>query len=146
MAIRYDRYAIKAEKTDEGFIRDAPVIGRVGILKYRNPDGSTRYEYRPPDEAFNADSLATLKGKPITVGHHGMVSDKTWNRSLPVGTVMSEGRQDGDNIRADMVIYNFVERGGKNGASFNYGRGHNSNKPCNSSNQSHHSDTTLQGF
>lgn len=106
MAIRYDTYTIKAGKTEEGFIRDAPVIGRVGILKYQNPDGTVRYEYRPPEEAFRADSLATLKGKPVTIGHHGIVSDKTWNQAIPVGTILSEGRQDGDNIRADMVIYN----------------------------------------
>ena len=86
MAVRYDTFHIKAEKTDEGFIRDSPVIGRTGILKYRNPDGTTRNEYRPPEEAFNADSLATLNGKPITVGHHGMVNNKNWNRSAPVGT------------------------------------------------------------
>lgn len=106
MAVRYDTFYIKAEKTDEGFIRDSPVIGRTGILKYRNPDGTTRNEYRPPEEAFNADSLATLNGKPITVGHHGMVNDKNWNRSAPVGTVMGAGKEDGNNIRADVVIYN----------------------------------------
>ena len=86
VAVRYDTFHIKAEKTDEGFIRDSPVIGRTGILKYRNPDGTTRNEYRPPEEAFSADSLATLNGKPITVGHHGMVNTKNWNRSAPVGT------------------------------------------------------------
>lgn len=106
MAIRYDRYALKAEKTDEGFIRDTPVIGRVGILKYQNPDGTPRYEYRPPEEAFKADSLATLKGKPITIGHKAMVDSANAKYVTPVGSVLSEGRQDGDNIRADMIIYN----------------------------------------
>ena len=33
---RYDNYAIQAIKTDEGFVRDAPIIGRTGILEYRN--------------------------------------------------------------------------------------------------------------
>ena len=106
MAIRYDTFEIKATRTDEGFIRDAPVIGRVGILKYRNSDGTIRHEYRPPEEAFKAGSLATLSGKPITVGHHGLVDSSTWGKSIPVGTVLSNGRQDGDNIRADVVIYN----------------------------------------
>lgn len=66
VAQRYDTYSFQATKTDEGFIQDNPVIGRTGILKYLNADGSPRYEYRPPEEAFNADSLDTLKGKPIT--------------------------------------------------------------------------------
>ena len=60
--IRYDTVPIHAQKTDEGFIRDKPVIGRTGVLVYRNADGSERREYRPPEEAFDKDSLASLKG------------------------------------------------------------------------------------
>lgn len=103
---RYDTVAIHATKTDEGFIRDAPVVGRAGILRYMNADGSTRYEYRPPEEAFKADSLATLEGKPITVGHQGMVTSDNAADIKPVGTVLTGGRQDGDTIRADVMIYN----------------------------------------
>lgn len=102
---RYDNYAITATKTDEGFVRDAPIIGRTGILEYRNVDGSIRREYRPPEEAFNADSLASIRGKPITLGHHGWVSSANYREAKPVGTVISDGRQDGNNIRADVVIY-----------------------------------------
>lgn len=102
---RYDNVAIKATKTSEGFIRDAPIVGRTGILKYKNADGSTRYEYRPPEEAFNADSLASLQGKPITVGHKAMVSAGNAAKVQPIGTVLTAGRQDGDTIRADIVIY-----------------------------------------
>ena len=102
---RYDNYAIQAIKTDEGFVRDAPIIGRTGILEYRNVDGSIRREYRPPQEAFNVDSLASIRGKPITLGHHGLVSSANYRETKPVGTVISDGRQDGNNIRADVVIY-----------------------------------------
>ena len=102
---RYDNYAIQAIKTDEGFVRDAPIIGRTGILEYQNADGSTRREYRPPQEAFNVDSLASIRGKPITLGHHGLVSSANYRETKPVGTVISDGRQDGSNIRADVVIY-----------------------------------------
>ncbi len=103
--IRYDRVAIHATKTDEGFIRDKPIVGRTGILEYRNPDGSTRREYRPPEEAFNADSLNSLQGKPITMGHQGMVTSDNSNIIQPIGTVLSPGRQDNNNIVADVVIY-----------------------------------------
>ena len=102
---RYDNYAIQAIKTDEGFVRDAPIIGRTGILEYRNVDGSIRREYRPPEEAFNVDSLASIRGKPITQLHHGLVTSANYFNSHPVGTVISDGRQDGNNIRADVVIY-----------------------------------------
>ena len=102
---RYDNFQIQAIKTDEGFIKDSPIIGRTGILVYMNADGSTRREYRPPEEAFKADSLASIRGKPITMGHHGLVTNETYNQSKPIGTVLSEGKQDGENIRADVVIY-----------------------------------------
>lgn len=103
---RYDRFTFKATKTDEGFIIDKPIIGRTGILRYQNADGSERIEYRPPEEAFNADSLASIKGKPITLGHVAMVNNKN-SKSIPIlGTVISGGEQDGDNIRADITLYN----------------------------------------
>ena len=102
---RYDNYSFQAIKTDEGFIKDSPIIGRTGILVYMNAAGSTRREYRPPEEAFKADSLASIRGKPITMGHHGLVTNETYSQSKPIGTVLSEGKQDGNNIRADVVIY-----------------------------------------
>lgn len=103
---RFDTVAITATKTDEGFIRDTPIVGRTGVLRYKNADGTDRFEYRPPEEAFKADSLATLFGKPITIGHKAMVDAGNAAAVKPVGTVLSEGRQDGDTIRADIVIYN----------------------------------------
>lgn len=101
--IRYDTVPLHATKTEEGFIRDKPVIGRTGILIYQNPDGSTRKEYRPPEEAFNQQSLDSLIGKPVTLGHHGMVTST--NPVRPIGSVLSAGHQDGDNITADVILY-----------------------------------------
>lgn len=103
---RYDTVTFVATKTDEGFIRDSPIVGRTGILIYQNADGTQRREYRPPEEAFNADSLASLLGKPITIGHKAMVTSKNAGKVKPVGAVLSEGRKDGNTIRADIVIYN----------------------------------------
>ena len=103
---RFDNVAFKATKTDEGFIRDTPIVGRTGILLYRNADGTERREYRPPEEAFKADSLASLMGKPITIGHKAFVTSGNAAQVAPVGSVLSAGRQDGNAIRADIVIYN----------------------------------------
>jgi hypothetical protein len=103
--IRYDNVPLKAVKTDEGFILDKPVIGRVGLMKYLNADGSIRVEYRPPEEAFKADSLASIRGKPITLGHvQNANADNAGN--IPIlGTVLGNGEQDGENIRADVSIF-----------------------------------------
>ena len=103
---RFDNVAFKATKTAEGFIRDTPIVGRTGILVYRNADGTERKEYRPPEEAFKADSLASLMGKPITIGHKAFVTSGNAAQVAPVGSVLSAGRQDGNNIVADIVVYN----------------------------------------
>lgn len=100
---RYDRYELKATRLDNGTLIDAPVLTRSGVFPYRQPDGTIRREYRPPAEVFHADSLAKFKGLPITEGHPGMVDGKSVRPHL-LGTVISEGRQDGNDLRADIVI------------------------------------------
>ena len=105
MAIRYDRAPIKAIRTDEGFIKDTPVLTRTGVFIYRNHDGSERREYRPPEEVFNADSLAAYAGIPITKGHPGKVTSAN-AANHTIGTVLTPARQDGDNLIADIVIHN----------------------------------------
>jgi len=102
---RYDINTFRATKTDEGFIMDAPIIGRAGLLRYLNADGSERWEYRPPEEAFDADSLASIRGKPITLGHHGLVRAANAKDKSVIGMVLSEGRQDGDAIKADVSLF-----------------------------------------
>ena len=103
---RFDQVPFAATRTAEGFIRDTPIVGRTGVLLYRNADGSERREYRPPEEAFRADSLASLQGKPITIGHKAFVTAGNAAQVAPVGSVLSAGRQDGNNIVADIVVYN----------------------------------------
>jgi hypothetical protein len=45
-------------------------------------------------------------GKPITIGHRAFVTADNAAQVAPVGSVLSAGRQDGNNIIADIVIYN----------------------------------------
>lgn len=104
MAIRYDRAPIKATKTPEGFLHDSPVLSRVGVFEYRQPDGTVRREFRPPEEVFHPNHLASLNLKPITDEHHGMITGSN-ARSKLVGSIVSPGRQDGDNLVGDIVIY-----------------------------------------
>lgn len=72
---------------------------RVGVLTYRYPDGSTRREYRPPEEVFAKASLATLAGAPLTVFHPktngGLITPKTY-REENRGHICDDVRQDGD--------------------------------------------------
>lgn len=103
---RYDYSEFQAKRTDEGFLIDTPVVARIGIQEYRRADGTIRREFRPPEEVFHADALTSLRGKPITVDHpaSGRVTAKDAHRVV-VGTMLTEGRQDGDHVRADITIH-----------------------------------------
>ena len=114
MVMRYDRYTFMAVKDDHGFIRDTPVLTRTGVFVYLLPDGTKRREYRPPDEVFKADSLSALKGILITDVHHGRITGNN-AQGVVIGSVLSDGRQDGNNLIADVVIHNTtpIEQGKK---------------------------------
>ena len=100
---RYDSAKFKATKTDEGFLLDSPVVARTGIQIYYDAKGNERRELRLAEDVFNADALASMKGKPITVTHKGEITSQNFRR-VGVGTVLSEGKQDGETVRADIII------------------------------------------
>ncbi|SFB68641.1 hypothetical protein SAMN05216321_101120 [Cupriavidus sp. OV038] len=104
MEMRFDTSPLKATSTAEGFLQDSPVLTRVGVFPYRRADGSTRYELRPPEEVFHPETLASLKGKPITDGHPGLVTARN-AKAHTVGAVLSEGRQDGEDTRGDVIVH-----------------------------------------
>lgn len=101
---RFDRIPIRAITTPEGFIEDSPILSRTGVFLYRDGAGRVRREFRPPEEVFSQDHLTSLKGKPITNGHPGAVTAQN-AKAHTVGTVLTPGRQDGDDLRADIVIH-----------------------------------------
>lgn len=64
------------------------------------PDGSIRREYRPADEVFHPDSLASFVGAAITIGHPDKVTPKTWAKesvgfvpSIPERVKLSDGQE-----------------------------------------------------
>lgn len=80
----------KAERTPSGGIRIPGFIGRTGIQVYTAPDGAKRREYRPPEEVFQADSLATLGGAAVTRGHPAqLVNAKNW-KQVAIGQVSDQ--------------------------------------------------------
>lgn len=105
---RCDNFMIvgSAMKDGNGFLRDTPTVARTGVYVYLNADGTTRREYRPPQEVFSDDSLASFIGKPITVDHpKGAVTSKTVRR-LSIGTILSQGYNKGDGlVGCDVVIH-----------------------------------------
>lgn len=91
--------------TKEGYLMDHPVVTSTGIFEYQNPDGTVRRELRLPEEVFDPASLASYKGKPVILTHEAGVVDKRNVDQEHIGTILSDGYQDGDNVRAEVIIH-----------------------------------------
>jgi len=92
--------------TEEGYLIDHPIVTTCGIFEYLHEDGSIRRELRLPEEVFKAKSLATYKGKPIIITHDAGAINKDNVDDEQIGTILSEGYQDGENVRAEIIIHN----------------------------------------
>lgn len=91
--------------TEEGYLIDKPIVTSVGIFEYRNPDGSTRRELRLPEHVFDKDSLASYRGKPVILTHRAGSVDKDNVDREHIGTILSEGVADGDDVRVEIIIH-----------------------------------------
>ncbi len=91
--------------TSEGYLRDRPIVTTCGIFEYQNVDGTIHRELRLPEDVFEAESLKTYKGKPIIFTHDAGEITKDNVTNEIIGTVLSDGIRDGDNVRADIVIH-----------------------------------------
>lgn len=91
--------------TEEGYLIDHPIVTSVGIFVYHNPDGSERRELRLPEEVFAEKSLASYKGKPVIITHEAGYVDTENVQEENIGTILSNGYQDGNDVRAEIVIH-----------------------------------------
>ena len=91
--------------TKEGYLMDRPILTTTGIFEYHNDDGSIRRELRLPGEVFDPESLASYKGKPIVITHDAGKIDKDNVDQTEIGTILSDGYRDGNNVRAEIVIH-----------------------------------------
>ena len=104
--VRLDSIPIrKAVFTDEGYLKDRPILTSTGIFEYTNPDGSIRRELRLPEDVFAPESLASYKGKPIIITHDAGLVNKDNVRDNQVGTILSEGIPSGNDVKADIIIH-----------------------------------------
>lgn len=92
--------------TSEGYLVDHPILTSCGIFEYKNPDGSIRRELRLPEHVFDPESLKTYRGKPVIITHEAGVVDKDNVDREQIGTILSDGYRDGENVRAEIVIHN----------------------------------------
>ena len=95
--------------TEEGYLIDHPILTSIGIFEYTNKDGSIRRELRLPEEVFKPESLKSYKGKPIIVTHDAGLITKDNVGEEAIGTILSEGYQEGDDVRAEIIIHDTDE-------------------------------------
>lgn len=112
----------KVEYTPEGFLIDHPIVTSVGVFEYTNPDGSIRRELRLPENVFDEKSLATYEGKPVIITHDAGRVDKDNVTEEIVGTILSKGEPDGDDVRAKIIIHDIdaVKKSGLRELSLGY--------------------------
>lgn len=69
-------------ETPEGFLDLHMSFSRVGSLVYQRRDGTLEAEHLTQEQLFNEQSLSTVTGKPIPLGHpiEGMVNKENVRR------------------------------------------------------------------
>lgn len=93
-----------AKRMPDGRLRVDALLARTGVQRYLMSDGTVRREYRPPDEVFDAASLATFEGATVTDDHPpGMVTPAN-ARSFARGAVLGVPTRDGAHVAASLVI------------------------------------------
>ena len=91
--------------TEEGYLRDRPIVTSCGIFEYHLADGTVRRELRLPEHVFDPESLASYKSKPIIITHEAGTIDKNNVEKEIIGTMLSEGYKDGEDVRVEIVIH-----------------------------------------
>lgn len=103
---RYDRAELRGSpvRTSQDFLLCSAYLSRAGVFEYRTPDGKTRYEFRPPEEVFSAESMASFSLAPLTL-HHPPVEVSSSNvKSYGVGIVGETVEQDGQFLAGTVLV------------------------------------------
>lgn len=93
--------------TPSGGLAIPGALTRTGVFEYKRQDGGVTRELRLPEEVFNKDSLATLAGAPLTIGHPGRVTPETW-KAVSMGHVGEDVQPDGRFVKATIYVQDAV--------------------------------------
>lgn len=91
--------ATSVEQTPQGGVRVRARVARTGVLRYSD-GGRSWGEYRPPEEVFAADSLATLRGATVTDLHPATLVDPENFGELTRGHAHDDVAVEGDRFVA----------------------------------------------
>jgi hypothetical protein len=109
------------EYTPEGYLRVPAHVARCGIQQYlakeiapppeqedpldlRNRTGEVINVYRPPEEVFDPQSLASYADSDITDGHPAQMVDAGSYKDVSLGHATDGGQQDGEYVRVPLLI------------------------------------------
>lgn len=95
--------------TADGYLVAAARISRTGIQQYLGaemgrPDLSVVRVYRPADEVFHADAMASMAYRPITVDHPSEPVTATNWKVYSAGQVGGDVARDGEFVRVPLVL------------------------------------------
>jgi len=128
MTLRIDRSEIGSHRLDQnGYLNVDAFATRAGIFVYRNKDGSVTRELRHPNEVFKADSLETLKHRPISNNHpqSGSLTAKNTKYLIVGWNKEKADRAEGDHVQVSLIItdesaINSITKGEKSELSCGY--------------------------
>jgi hypothetical protein len=93
------------ERLPDGRVRVDAHLTRCGIFEYRNPDGSTRREYRPEKEVFNTRSMRSFALVPFTDDHPPDLLTADDAASFARGSTGCTVVRDDDHIRTEIGVF-----------------------------------------
>lgn len=93
----------KPQLQANGWLRVDGFVSRTGVFTYGMPDGTKRREWRPPEEVFKADALASFDLVPVTDNHPPEFLTAENTSKYSKGAV-SAPRVDGDKVAAVMLV------------------------------------------
>lgn len=89
--------------TPQGGVCVEAAVAREGVLDYSDGTRSWR-EYRPADEVFAADSLASLRGAPVTDLHPAQLVTPETFTAVSRGHAEGDPRRDGALLVVDLMV------------------------------------------
>lgn len=99
------------EYTDEGYLKVPGYAARTGIQQYLAKEVGLDGDpmrivnvYRPAEEVFNPESLASYDQADATNNHPGQLVDASIWKKVSVGTVTGPGKPDGDFVVVPLLI------------------------------------------
>lgn len=93
----------KPQKQPNGWLRVDGYLTRTGVFTYGLPDGKVIREYRPPEEVFKADTMASFELVPVTDAHPPEFLTAENTTKYQRGAV-SAPKVDGDKVRGTLLV------------------------------------------